>query len=91
LKMQREDELAADAGALEMLLAAQIDAGGFESFFEKLGRQEGSVPWLGQAVSTHPESQERLRRIRKWREARDYAAKPLFDGERWREVRVRCR
>jgi len=91
LKMQREDELAADAGALEMLLAAQIDAGGFESFFEKLGRQEGSVPWLGQAVSTHPESQERLRRIRRWREARDYAAKPLLDGERWREVRVRCR
>lgn len=91
LKMQREDELSADAGALEMLLAAQIDAGGFESFFEKLGRQEGSVPWLGQAVSTHPESQERLRRIRRWREARDYAAKPLLDRERWREVRVRCR
>lgn len=91
LKMQREDELAADAGALAMLEAARIDAGGFAAFFEKLGRQEGSVPWLGQAVSTHPDSKERLERIRAWRAGREYAVQPLVDGERWREVRVRCR
>ena len=91
MKMQRGDELEADEGALRMLEAARISSGGFLSFFEKLARNEAAVPWLAGALSTHPETRERIARVKAWRASHEGAEQPIVDGELWRRVRVSCR
>lgn len=91
MKMQREDELEADDGALEMLRSARISASGFLSFFEKLARNETGVPWLQGALSTHPTTVERIARVRAWQAARDYYSQPILETEHWRRVRLSCR
>jgi len=91
MKMQREDELEADDGALEMLRSARISAAGFLSFFEKLARNDTAVPWLDGALSTHPATVERIARVRAWQAARDYYSQPILETEHWRRVRVSCR
>ncbi|MEP7365930.1 MAG: M48 family metallopeptidase [Acidobacteriota bacterium] len=91
LKMQRSDELDADEGALRMLDDARISSGGFLSFFEKMARSEGGAPWLAGAISTHPETAERISRVRAWRAAHDVPVQPVMDNDSWRRVRASCR
>ena len=91
MKMQRGDELDADEGALRMLDAARVSTAGFLSFFEKMSRKETEVPWLANAISTHPETAERVARVKAWRQAHAGEGDPLIDVDQWRRVRVSCR
>jgi Zn-dependent protease with chaperone function len=91
LRYQREDEMAADEGALEMLREARIEAGGLERFFERLSREEERVPWLASQFATHPDVRDRLERVRAWRAANAYAARELMNAGEWRSLRALCR
>jgi predicted Zn-dependent protease len=61
LRFSRDQERAADRGAVELLARARLPAGGLESFFERLARQEGRGLAI---VSTHPPSAERVAALR---------------------------
>jgi predicted Zn-dependent protease len=90
MRMQREDEFDADAGALAMLEAAKISSEGFLSFFEKLQRKEAEVPWLASAFATHPETAARIERIRQWQASHKGAVQPVMEVDSWRRVRLSC-
>lgn len=56
----RDDEAAADAGAVALLHKAGLDERGLAAFFRRLADKPGGVPvWL----STHPDSGERARAV----------------------------
>ena len=65
LKYSREDELEADALAVQNLYDAGIDPYGMASFLDTLARMRGSEPSrLEVLLSTHPATQERVERAR---------------------------
>jgi len=62
LRFSRDDERAADQGALERLAAAHVSSKGLQDFLERLPAKTGAAPaWL----SSHPASAERLGHIRR--------------------------
>jgi predicted Zn-dependent protease len=64
LEFSREDEAAADAGALARLRRARIRQDGLASFFERLGKRYGGDT-LPKWLSTHPSNRERVRVLRR--------------------------
>ena len=91
LRYQREDELDADRGGLEMMREARISGAGLERFFEKLQQDEVEIPWLASQFSTHPDVRERVRLVREWRVQNSYPAREMMSGEEWRALRSVCR
>lgn len=80
----REDEAAADAGAVTLLHAADLDARGLSSFFRRLGEKPGMVPvWL----STHPDSLGRADAVERLDGAPAAAA---LDAEQWQALKGIC-
>ncbi|RAU22111.1 hypothetical protein CU669_10570 [Paramagnetospirillum kuznetsovii] len=84
----RDDEAAADRGALRLLKQAGIGSAGFATFFRRLEVLEGGKGLLPAWLSTHPETASRAAAI-------DAAADPrklppsLRDAE-WRAVKSIC-
>jgi Zn-dependent protease with chaperone function len=65
LAYSREAEAEADAVAVEILAAADIDAGGLVRFLERMARREGDAEGgLVSFLSTHPQSAERAEAVR---------------------------
>jgi Zn-dependent protease with chaperone function len=64
MQFSREQEIAADTGGYARLVKAGIDPRGMASFFETLGKQQGSLPEALSLLSTHPASSERSARLR---------------------------
>lgn len=60
----RRQEMAADEEAVRMLHAAGIDPAGLARFFEVLDREQGDLPSAVSWISTHPQNQARIARIR---------------------------
>jgi len=61
LRYSRQDEDEADVEGAKMLIAAGIDPGAMARFLERL-KKRGNLP---EFLSTHPDLEERIRRIRK--------------------------
>lgn len=80
----REDEAAADAGAVALLSQAGLDAAGLAAFFRRLAEKPSHVPsWLG----THPDSLARAQAVAA------AAAKPgaaALTPEQWAAVKGIC-
>lgn len=80
----REDESAADRGAVELLTRAGMDGRGLVSFFRRLADQPSRMPtWL----STHPDTLARARAV----EAQDgKPGVPALTPEQWAAVKGIC-
>lgn len=63
LSYDRQEELDADMFGLKAVERADVDAQGIVTLFEKLQKAEGSSEWLT-FLSTHPDTEERLRELR---------------------------
>jgi predicted Zn-dependent protease len=83
LQFSREQELAADAAAVEILRTARLPADGLASFFERLADQPGQLPPI---LSTHPAAGERAARVSEAiRSQRTWPTEP--PGLDWDQVR----
>ena len=64
LRYSRHHEEEADVEGLRLLVAANIDPKGMATFFESLKEEEGDTPHFLKYVSTHPDTVERIERLR---------------------------
>jgi Zn-dependent protease with chaperone function len=91
LKYSRETEAEADAGGLRLLLAAGIDPAGMLAFFEQPLTPEQRQTRLSQYTATHPDTQERLARLRALvSEAQTVPPTPLLPKADWPALRASC-
>ncbi|MBI4537760.1 MAG: M48 family metallopeptidase [candidate division NC10 bacterium] len=91
LKYSREAEAAADAEGLRLLLAARIDPASMLAFFEQLLAAERRSSRLPPYLSTHPETLDRLIRLRAMvSEPRADMPTPLLPEADWQSLRLRC-
>jgi predicted Zn-dependent protease len=80
----REDEAAADRGAMELLARAGLDGEGLAAFFRRLADQPTQVPeWL----STHPDSLARARAVEAMQGTR---GAPALTPEQWDALKGIC-
>ena len=93
LKSSREAESEADAYAVAMLSAAQIDPMGLKHFFEKILSEEGkpsggALSRLGTVFSTHPVTTERIDLIKPLPEGAQIKS-PITDAQ-WNDLKKIC-
>ena len=91
LRYTRQLEEEADAEALRLLRAAQIDPAGMLAFLERLQKRERGPAALGAYLSTHPDTGARIARLRALLRDQPGKVEPLLPGRDWRDVRMRCR
>jgi beta-barrel assembly-enhancing protease len=84
LQFSRDQEGEADEKGLERLRAAQVDARGFEDFFERAAK----LPSAPAIVSSHPSSDVRRELAQRFR---DYPTRPVLDAREWRALSGICR
>lgn len=84
LAYSRSDEAEADAVAVDILAAAEIDSAGFVHFLERMARDEGGrdIPFL----SSHPRSAERAAEVR---ESGGHGGPAMSEADWW-ELRAIC-
>ncbi|MBM4297064.1 MAG: M48 family metallopeptidase, partial [Deltaproteobacteria bacterium] len=89
LRYSRGHESEADAAGLKMLNAAGIDGSGIISFFEILQAKSGGEPGFLKYVSSHPDTQDRIARLKSLADQTEQAAaRPLrYD---WANVKKIC-
>lgn len=63
LRYSRQDETEADSEGAKMMIRAGINPGAMASFFEQL-RNSSNLPEIFKYLSTHPDLEERISRIR---------------------------
>lgn len=89
-RYSRQNEEEADAEGMRMLLAADIDPAGMIAVFELLKQEGGKSPGLPTYLSTHPDTEARIARLKSLaaesRRSR-VALLPEFD---WRDIRKIC-
>lgn len=91
LRYSRQDEDEADREGMKMILAAGIDPSGMIRLYEKIG-DRGTLPGFLRYVSTHPDMDQRVQRLRKLavRDGpRRYRNLPAKDS--WDRIKHRCR
>ncbi len=80
----REDEAAADAGAVALLTRAGMGSGGLAAFFRRLDDRPAMIPaWL----STHPDSQARAQAVER---AGSAGSAPALAPEQWAALKAIC-
>jgi predicted Zn-dependent protease len=80
LSYDRQEELDADMFGLKAVERTDVDAQGIVTLFEKLQKAEGSSEWLT-FLSTHPDTEERLRVLRAKLPKQLHTRKRLTDEE----------
>jgi predicted Zn-dependent protease len=79
LKYSRNQEHQADLIAIDILEQAGVDPRGMESFFEKLVKEQQQLPGSLEILSTHPDTQDRIKAIRAEIERRNLSTKKFID------------
>jgi predicted Zn-dependent protease len=90
LRYSRQAEEEADREGFQMLVAAGIDPAGMIAFFETLDREQGKGSALPTYLSTHPNTEGRIERLRSLAGPGRPAAATLLSGTDWRDVRGIC-
>jgi Zn-dependent protease with chaperone function len=90
LHYSREAEAEADREGLHLLQAARINPEGMVRFFETLKKQTGGAEPPAY-LSTHPETEGRLARMRALAAASPIRPEPLLTEVKWDEVKKLCR
>ena len=85
----REAEEIADAFALEMLSAAEVDATGFARFFTELEKMEDNAISLPAYLSTHPVTRERADQAEAFA-AQQATTRPILTDAEWSALKSIC-
>jgi predicted Zn-dependent protease len=90
LQYSRQNEVEADEEGMRMLLAAGIDPFGMIAFFEMLKQEEGKGPAFLRYLSTHPDTENRVQRLKAI--AGQAPGKPvkLLPDSDWNDIRKIC-
>lgn len=64
LRYSRDYELEADESGWELMLAANLDPNGMIAFFEQLQHEHGDLPAEASFLSTHPATEERIKKLK---------------------------
>ncbi len=92
LSYSRQDEEAADAGGMKMLLAANLDPQAMINFFEimKENNEKFKIP---QYLSTHPNNDERISQLKTIigkAKTSGHTYTKLTAGNNWNQLKKRC-
>ena len=88
LSYSRQDEQAADRDGIKMLQAARIDPAGLIDFLSTM--DTGGASQYLRYLSTHPETSNRIREIRRLAGQMEYTPRKLVPGYQWMAVRQKC-
>jgi len=86
----RGDEEAADREGLLALQAANVDAGGMVTMFQKLAERTGVSRDQSNYLSTHPNPSERAETLESMISA-EAQSEPILTPQEWRKLRRPCR
>jgi Zn-dependent protease with chaperone function len=89
LSYTRAAEREADEHALRILKATSISSKGLADFFERMAKAEGASSGQpgGDLLRTHPQTKERLLRVRR---EPTYATQPAMSDAEWQALKVIC-
>jgi predicted Zn-dependent protease len=91
LRYSRRQEEEADADGMRMLVAARIDPAGMIEFFERLRREEGRSLEFLTYLSTHPSTDDRIRKLEALAGESRVRPVALLTDYDWRDLRSLCR
>jgi predicted Zn-dependent protease len=83
LRYRRQDEEAADRGALRTLERARLDPAGMIHLLRTLEKESAEAPALFRYLSTHPPMRDRLARMEQAAAQSRYQPVPLLPGQPW--------
>lgn len=90
LRYSRRNEEDADSEGMKLLLAARIDPSGMIAFFELLRREGVRMPGLLEYLSTHPNTEDRIERLKALAQKPSSQPVKLLPDRDWQEVRKIC-
>jgi predicted Zn-dependent protease len=90
LRYSRQNEEEADAEGMRLLIQAGIDPAGMIAFFEVLQRGDRRGAALFQYLSTHPQTQERVERLKSLAAQSHVKSVKLLPEYDWRGIRKIC-
>ncbi len=91
LRYSRDAEREADASGMQLIQAARLEAAGMVRSFEALrDAAPGEVPTVLSALSTHPDTEERIRLLQRRAASATYAPVDLGGPEAWRVALAGC-
>jgi predicted Zn-dependent protease len=90
MRFGRQHESEADEAGLKMLLAAQVDPAGMIAFFEAVKKAEGKLPAVAAYVSTHPQTEKRIARLKTLSAGVGEKSKKLLADYPWDDIKKLC-
>jgi len=90
MRFSRQHESEADAAGLKMLLAAKIDPAGMIAFFETVRKEEGHLPTALSYVSSHPQTELRIARLKSLIAASTADSQKLLPDYSWEDIKKIC-
>ena len=90
LRYNRQKEEEADRGAIQLLIASGIDPRGLLSFFETVQRENKSSLKLPSYLSTHPDLEERIQRLKNLTSNAPIPTIGLLPGYDWKNLYNIC-
>jgi predicted Zn-dependent protease len=90
LHYSRQNEEEADAKGLQMLRTAGVDPQGMISFFETLKRYDATMPGILQYLSTHPNAEDRIKKLKLLVENQQRNSTKLLPNYEWRDITKIC-
>ena len=90
LRYSRRNEQEADAEGMRMLIEAGIDPAGMIAFFETMKEMSGPQPQILTYLSTHPNTEDRIERLRSIAAASQEKPQKLLPHRDWKDIRNLC-
>jgi len=90
LRYSRQNEEAADAGGMRMLLEAGIDPMGMIAFLELLKKRTSESPSILKYLSTHPGTEDRIEKLKSLAGQSRHRPAKLLAGHDWSEIKKIC-
>lgn len=90
LRYSRQYEDEADAEAIRLLVASGIDPGGLAAFFEAVQADRGASPKIPAYLSTHPDMEGRIQRLRTLAAEAPAPRTRLLPGYEWKDMHGFC-
>ena len=90
LRYSRQNEEAADAGGMRMLLEAGIDPMGMIAFLELLKKRTSESPSILKYLSTHPGTEDRIEKLKSLAGQSQRRPAKLLAGHDWSEIKKIC-